>query len=608
MTASSHRRFVWPLLAIVAAGAIVAGTRVSLSEPTAGLFAVLMTTLGVAVLVALPGSAALAALSGRSLSPASRFGVLLAGSGVAAFADFWAWVATPTFGRVVAAVVLVASVCVIAIAQPTVLLDDRELRTPLGVMVVVALGYIGLAYAQGGLGGAHWTSGALAGDTTIAVTYRYWIAPDNEIPLLFAQLLAGHGSLTTRLPFNHLWHFSDRPPLQTGFLLMLYPLLGLKSFASQLLGSLLQALWIPALWILLRSRGVSSVRVTLVIVCTAATGTIFFNTIYVWPKMLAAALGLAAFAVVLEEGSLVLAAILAALALLAHGGVAFALLAMLPFIWRIRPSRLQAGLALAAGAAVYLPWMAYQHFLDPPGDTLLKWQLAAVLPPDRHSAFHDLVQAYTRPALHALVIDKLDNIEKLVYIPAIWTKTDPCCAGVWSGFVGTARFAEQETLLMAVGPLLLGFAALVSRAVRRSLRPVRPLFAFVLITLVVWVIVEYGRDPAGTVIHQGPYTLLVLCVGLAALATTYLPRIAAGLVIAASLAWFAIAWVPGLGFRPAQPGIAVVTDWPMVLLGVASLAIVGWLVLRSISCELRGPRRIDRALAEGAWVASPDGP
>jgi hypothetical protein len=202
MVGNRGRRLVWPLLAAAALAAVAGGTRASLRDPLSSFLGVLLTVFGASILIALPGLAALALLSRRRLGLASRLGTVLGGSGVAAFVDFWAWVAAPTLGRVVGVALLLASLATIAALRPTVLLDDPELRKPFGICLLVVLGYIGLAYSEGGLGGLHWTSGAPAGDTALAMSYRFWIAPDNLLPLLFAQRVAHHGSLTASLLGN----------------------------------------------------------------------------------------------------------------------------------------------------------------------------------------------------------------------------------------------------------------------------------------------------------------------------------------------------------------------------------------------------------------------
>jgi hypothetical protein len=45
--------------------------------------------------------------------------------------------------------------------------------------------------------------------------------------------------------------------------------------------------------------------------------------------------------------------------------------------------------------------------------------------------------------------------------------------------------------------------------------------------------------------------VIVLFIGLCALSVTYLPWPAATVILAGCAAWFAVSWIPGLGFAPA---------------------------------------------------------
>jgi hypothetical protein len=83
-------------------------------------------------------------------------------------------------------------------------------------------------------------------------------------------------------------------------------------------------------------------------------------------------------------------------------------------------------------------------------------------------------------------------------------------------------------------------------------------------------------------IHQGSYAGLVLTVALAVLSATYLPRWFAVTIISASVAWFGLEWLPGLGFHWAQPGLATSTDWTIVGLGMVAVALTVLLLLQRI--------------------------
>ena len=149
-----------------------------------------------------------------------------------------------------------------------------------------------------------------------------------------------------------------------------------------------------------------------------------------------------------------------------------------------------------------------------------------------------------------LLTNKWTNVEALVANPFVWRHLNPEYA--WrAGFLGLARLAELNDLLPAAGLLLLGAAALAFRFSRRALAPAAPLAAVCGIAIAVWVILLWGSEGISTINHQGAYAVIVLFIALCALAVTYLPWPAATLLLAGNAAWFAVCWVPGLGFTPA---------------------------------------------------------
>ena len=150
-----------------------------------------------------------------------------------------------------------------------------------------------------------------------------------------------------------------------------------KEAGYQLLSAGLSASWLPALWVVLRSRGFGQWRVLVVLLATTLTGFVLVSDVYVWPKMLAGTFALGALAIVvsLDETDRrplgwILAVTLAALSMLAHGGTIFALIALVPFaLWRRTRIPLRAlAASVVPAAACYVPWMLFQRFVIPPGD------------------------------------------------------------------------------------------------------------------------------------------------------------------------------------------------------------------------------------------------
>src|SRR6202000_2420540 len=119
----------------------------------------------------------------------------------------------------------------------------------------------------------------------------------------------------------------------------------------------------------------------------------------------------------------VIAVTLATLSMLAHGGTIFILLALVPFALRKQsriPLRALAVSVLPA-AACYLPWWAFQHFVDPPGDRLLKWQIAGGIRVDNSRSFlKALEMQYEALPFHSLLHNKWVNVESLVANPTLW--------------------------------------------------------------------------------------------------------------------------------------------------------------------------------------------
>jgi hypothetical protein len=592
-------------------GAVLArsASRVHLAAagaPVAAL-AVIVLYVGAAVIAVAPGVALLSVFARRrALSPAIAFGLLLAGSGGAAMAAFWAWYASPGFGRLFDVALGGASVLVIAVFGRRGDLRDAGLSVPMLLGLAIGLTFTGLAFIQGD---------GIAHNVLRAVSDTYWQASDNQIPLQLAKQVAAHGKLSGYLVGN--WLASDRPPLQSGYVLAQWPLW--TKFGNpagyQLLSTGLSASWLPALWVVLRSRGVGQWRVLVVLLATTLTGFVLVSDVYVWPKMLAGTFALGALAIVVSlDGAdrrllgWILAVTLATLSMLAHGGTIFALIPLIPFALRRRtriPLRALAASVVPA-AACYVPWTLFQRFVDPPGDRLLKWQIAGVITIDSRGFLKTLVMQYQALSFHQLLSNKWVNVESLVANPFLWRNLTPEHA--WrAGFLGVARLAELNDLLPAAGLLLLGVAALAFKSSRRALAPAAPLAAACGIGIAAWVILLWGTEGISTINHQGAYAVIVLFIALCALAVTYLPWPAAALLLVGNAAWFAVSWVPGLGFTPAatdETRSMMQFSPAMLLVCLAGLilaaAAIAW--LRFASGPGPGPARPASALLDGPEI------
>ena len=581
--ASGARPYAWLGGIVVAVLLVRWGSANSLSHAHAIVRAVAAIGVvgGSGVLAVTPGVALVSVVARRrQIGRATALGLLLAGSSIVAMAGFWIWFASPIAGRAADVVLLVACVAVIAVFGRRGDLRRADLSTPLALAFGVALVYTGLAYLQGGFDAR----------PLQALSTQYWPQDDNEVPLWFAMRVAAHLPLSGyQIPGK--WLFSDRPPLQTGFALLQWPLWDSNVQSGyQPLGTCLQVCWLPALWTVLRVRGFGARRAGLAVLAAAATGAMFFNSVYVWPKMLAGGLTLAALAILVSRddqdrlpGTWILTVVLAVLGMLAHGGTVFAVIALLPFAWRLRRRITLRSLAACVAAAImlYVPWLMFQRFVAPPGNRLLKWQLAGVTRIDSRGVLQTLVQQYERLSLSQLFTYKVtDNLAALAgdqRLPA------------GEGFTGYAWHSQFFGLLPAAMPLLLGAGALAFPSGRRILAAARPLAVFLAITLAAWLVLLWGGPVVPAIIHEGPYAFLVLFTGLCALAVTALPRPLAIIIAVADLAWFTVCWIPELRFQPGhkQAGPHMMVDVAMLAVGIAGLLVLTVACAREFSRTAR---------------------
>lgn len=395
---------------------------------------------------------------------------------------------------------------------------------------------VGLAFLWGG-----------AGDPFQTTANRFREMPvDNRLQQLFADRLWNDESTTAMLGD---WNGSDRPPLMSGLLLLARPLgllLGVPADADVLqpanmqlafaMSVVSQLLWVPAVHCLLRCLRFSAGTTALTLLFCAVTPVVFHNTTYTWPKLMAAALAVAAVALLADAvldtsptrlAPFVVAVVLTVFAFLAHGGVAFTapvFLALgIPVLRRIPGRRRASAVVLAGGAAVlsYLPWAAYGAVADPTTNRLLKWHLGGRMEPTDQSLSQVLVDAYTTTPAGELLHNRWTNVRLIL---------DPQLAGRWSNDPGwVARVREQDFFAtgLALGLGTLFLAWLLGRAVVRARAGHRPdpaerlrvvIVLVSLLSILIWGLLMFQEE--GAAVHQGSYAwvLVLLAVPFASLA------------------------------------------------------------------------------------------
>jgi hypothetical protein len=554
-----------------------------------GLFLILAAHL---VLTALPGIAAilLATRFGlRSLPVLLAVG--LAATGLVAILGFWIYYAGHRPGQAFSFLVLLGSVLVVGLAAHGRWLDAsllRRLATPWALWALGSVFVVYLGFAHGGIDAPIQTSAT-----------RFSAGPlpsDSGIPFFYAEWFYANGHHGTPPVFPGEWLASDRPPLQIGYVLSQRPFywgegVHYLELHYQVLGVVLQQLWIVGLWALLVAARLPRLTRALAMVAVLVSGLVFVNAFFVWPKLLPAAMLLAAAALVLTPlwdgvrrslAGAILIAVLLGTAMLGHGSSVFAAIPLaIVALYRGLPSWRWVGVAALVGVALMAPWSAFQKYDDPPGNRLTKWMLAGADQIDGRGTGAAIVDGYREAGLGGTIDNKSENFEFMVGGEPAWELLDQAVTELADGNGDPAArdtrnllffFLLPELGLLLLAPLGMLIARRRSRDNPDEWRFALTAFAVVAIGALAWGLILFGNVPSRTVVHAGTYLLPILAfagavVGLRAV----LPRVALGLVGLNCLLALVV-YVPAL--EP-PPGSAY--SIAAFLLAAISLAGFGWL-------------------------------
>jgi hypothetical protein len=509
----------------------------------------------------LPGLAtvAIAARKRALAAPLSLIAAVVV-SAALGYIAFWVYFVNKGAGQTFSWVVLAASLVLLfpGLRQKrTVGLLCSDFVTPLAYALLLGLFYLSLLYL--------FLNPLKAGVDVANVRFFPETRPgDNLIPFIFAQRIYDRAPIRPFCCGD--WLSSDRPPLQAGIFLLQRPLrvAGNTGLQYQILGTMLQCFWVCGVWVLLRVLGASERRTAQALGLLAFAGFLFYNSVYVWPKLLAATFVLFVIAIVgraalehrpLGRLELFLAAASFALALLAHPGSIFTAPAIgLVWISRgISTALKEAAVPAAILVVAFVPWTLYQHLYDPPGNRLLKMHLAGVREPDSRDTWEAVRDSYTHLRVNTILKNK-------------WSNAATAIAGGVTSWRGT-RVEEREHIPEAIGVLVLGALLAVLRR-DPKLPYAATMLRLALLDILVWCLVLFG--PAHTVTDCASYADILLlslaCIGFVLIIPGFAAAMLALQVLNLVFVW--VLFRPVLFVLPTRALVAPILQWPMLLIAL----------------------------------------
>jgi hypothetical protein len=370
---------------------------------------------------------------------------------------------------------------------------------------------------------------APTGDTdplhAVATRFSHALPMDNQLPLIFAKQIE---TKSISIPMIGDWLTSDRPPLQTAYFLTA----GWfgddvdVDFHYQITSTLLQCLWVIAMWSLLKTNNIRGYGLSLALLVPMFSSVALVHGLFTWPKLFPAFYIFLICAFLLNPNKNlkthwhygILIGCLSGLAMLCHGGSIFPLLgiALAMLIFKRLPSISFTISAIAMAFTLLLTWSIYQGLIDPPGNRLTKWHLAGVIPIDARTFRDALFDSYKNVSFYNIVDFKLANLNTLIGSPMKWAEAliNVVIGNSSVNELINVRTYQFFTVFASLGvfsitPILLTFALFLKPSSKKTLG-IR-LIVISLCTFFVWSILLFG--PNYTVIHQGSLAplLLILC-------------------------------------------------------------------------------------------------
>ncbi len=367
---------------------------------------------------------------------------------------------------------------------------------------------------------------------------------DNGLPLMFATFSMNNEPRSQVID----WTIADRPPLQIGSSLPIVELL--RNAPPLQVGNIynvfsifLQLSWVGAIWGLLQWLKVRRVFQVLLLTGFATTGFFYLNSIFVWPKLLGAALVIGAIAPFMgsslnkkQLAYLPVAAGLVSLGLMAHTSLMFTVIpfALVLLYKLIKARRLiqYKHLVVAVGVTllILLPWQVFKNTITT-SDRLVKYHFANVTSyDDKRDTLQAIVDEYKKLPFEQWVHNKIANVKSLLIVDI--DKPN------WKTLTFFSTFFALEAFSLGLLPLIYNI-------VRRRLDGFdKETLLLIGGTLLVWILLMF--NPGSTVVHQGSYATMVLLFILLGKQFLKLPPVWLSSLVGAQVIVFYLTWVSNI--------------------------------------------------------------
>jgi len=216
----------------------------------------------------------------------------------------------------------------------------------------------------------------------------------------------------------------------------------------------------------------------------------------------------------------------AGVAMECHGSIAIGILGLaVALIYKIRTNWKIVISVLGSFVAVYLPWFCYQKFIDPPGDRLFKWYFAGVTEVVDQSFLQVFVEQYSSTDLWQIICNKLANIKCYFF-----------CS------VDNVYYADFYCLASVLSVVAFGLFMLFDKKTRQGLD--KPRYFYLLRALIFSMLIAAITyfDANTTVIHQSPYSNILLGFSLAGALCERMPLWGKCLMLCAALIKFILGY------------------------------------------------------------------